>query len=497
MDERQPPHGGGSWPPLRQTMPTYMNVSGDLIDQQTLLLRGKKNADGVTTNLPSNPFTISLSIKEAIDADPTKLLTAVKEARGAQYAIRTSSRMVVEKLLNMEKLLDGTEVEVSLHPTLNIVQGVIHDVDTVNMKEEELLEKLKTQNIVNIRRITKLVENVRMNTPLLVLSFSGSFLPSFIYLGVVRVSVRQYYSSPLQCFKCGRFGHSSKYCSQREVCLNCAESHETVSTNPCRAPSKCVNCQGNHPSRFKKCPVYEREMNIIRVKTDQNITFAEARAMLNPTRNQQTYANTTQANIIDEKDKTIAMLRQEVQQLRAGQLSQANSISSDSTNFAKEIQALRQEILQLRTDVFPQPNTVAIDPEKIQLRKELDDAKAVIKKLITEMAAIKSTVNHPSEQRESYKPLPCRQPSPVVSPKKKRKHSKNKKTPPSTNTQSEPKAEVRVEVSNYFRKEQSYSPPERETPASKKAKTIVEGQSDTDSEQSNNSQQAIEVVSLD
>lgn len=492
MDERQPPQSGGNWPSLRQTMPTYMNTTGDLIDEQTLLLRCKKNAAGITPNLPSNPFTISMSIKEAIDADPTKLLTAIKEARGAQYVIRTSSKSVVEKLLNMGKLTDGTEVEVTYHPTLNIVQGVIHDVDTVNMKEEELLEKLNAQNIVSIRRITKLVENVRVNTPLLVLSFSGSFLPPFVYLGIVRVSVRQYYKSPLQCFKCGHFGHSSKFCSQSEVCLNCAENHETIPTNPCREPSKCVNCQGNHPSRFKKCPVYEREVNIIRVKTDQNITFAEARAMLNATRNQQTYANITQANIIDEKDQTIAMLRQEVQQLQAGKITQTSTISRESINFAKEIQALRQEIQQLRANFSPQPNTSTIDPEKTQLRKELDDAKAVIKKLITEMAAIKSSVNHPGQQMNSNKPPPCRQRSPVVSPKEKRKHSKNKKPLPSTNTHSDAKAEMRTEVSSYFRKEQSDDgPPEREIPASKKPKIVdntPEGLFDTDPESSNDSQ---------
>lgn len=346
MNERHSPQNWGSWPPLRQTLPDHMN-SGDLIDQQTLLLRAKNRTDNATSTLPSNPFIISLSIKQAIGEDPTKLLTAVKEARGTQFVICTSLRSVVDSLLQMEKLTDGTEVEVIFHPTLNTVQVIIHDVDTVDMNEEELLKELEGQNIVSIRRITKFIQGSKVNTPLLVLSFSGSFLPSFVYFGVVRVSVRQYYNTPLQCYKCGYFGHSNKNCSKRETCLNCGENHGIDPANPCRAPSKCVNCHGNHPSRFKKCPVYEREVNVIRVKTDQNITFKEARTIVNPISNQRTYANIAQTAITDKKDKIIAMLRQEMLQLRDRNFHQADS------DLIKEIQALRQEVQQY--EILPKP----------------------------------------------------------------------------------------------------------------------------------------------
>lgn len=271
-------------------------------------------------------------------------MVAVKEAKGAHYVIRTTSKMVVESLLKLDELTDGTKIEVIPHPNLNIVQEIIYDTDTINIETEEILKELSEQNVIQVRRITKMSNGVRANTPLLVITFSGSYLPPYVYFGLVRVSVRQYYASPLQCFNCGRLGHGSKNCHKpRPICLNCGEEHVIDFSNPCTAPSKCVNCYGEHSSRNKRCPIFEEEVKIIKVKTDKRISFTEARAMLKRSRNQQSYANVTHFapnNEQNEKDKIIESLRSEIQQLRSRKPTQNNTDQSDAI-----IQELRGVIL--------------------------------------------------------------------------------------------------------------------------------------------------------
>lgn len=161
MDGNPSLQNGGTWLPLSRTMPEYLN-SGDLIDQHTLLLRAKKGEnDDISPKLPSNPFSIGLSVRNLLGSDPTKLMVAVKEAKGAHYVIRTTSKMVVESLLKLDELTDGTKIEVIPHPNLNIVQGIIYDTDTINIEAEEILIELSEQNVIQVRRITKMSNGVR------------------------------------------------------------------------------------------------------------------------------------------------------------------------------------------------------------------------------------------------------------------------------------------------------------------------------------------------
>ncbi|GIX73553.1 uncharacterized protein CEXT_736971 [Caerostris extrusa] len=96
-------------------------------------------------------------------------------------------------------------------------------------------------------------------------------------LGWERVPVREYIR-PLQCFKCGKFGHLAKHCSEtKESCTRCGGQDHRWST--CKAPPKCINCniQNNknktaidttHSCTDKTCPMYIREMRFIANKTN-------------------------------------------------------------------------------------------------------------------------------------------------------------------------------------------------------------------------------------
>ena len=86
-----------------------------------------------------------------------------------------------------------------------------------------------------------------------------------------------YYPSSLHCYHCQKFGHSSKICKvTTSICGKCNKPGHKYSdcTN---TEIKCANCKGPHTAADKKCPRYKKEMEISRLKTDQNISFQQAR----------------------------------------------------------------------------------------------------------------------------------------------------------------------------------------------------------------------------
>ncbi|GBN27501.1 hypothetical protein AVEN_67559-1 [Araneus ventricosus] len=95
----------------------------------------------------------------------------------------------------------------------------------------------------------------------------------------MRLSVRTYIPNPLRCFKCQRFGHSKTSCRGTLTCARCAEvGHESTD---CTRTEKCVNCKGEHTSFSRNCAAWKREKEIISTKIKKQISYPEARKLVN------------------------------------------------------------------------------------------------------------------------------------------------------------------------------------------------------------------------
>lgn len=323
-------------PPDHGRCPAWMIGDDELQHTIALQMRVRSNDDDEAgTNearLPADPFIVGNAVLLALGPSNARKVSASKEARGARYILRTNSKAISEQLQKITELPDKTPIEVIPHPTLNFVQGLVYDVDTVNHTEEALLVNLRSQGICKVRRIKKREGETYRNTPLLVLSFEGSVVPQHVYFGLLRIAVKTYYPSPLLCFRCANYGHSKKACDSTkfpEVCLNCSDSHEKVDV--CQNPPFCKNCQGDHKPIAKVCPNYRQEEAIIQVKVDRNLSYAEARANWRAVNSNRSYANTVQDRLRHdetEKDKIIKTLQQEVESLRNVILELKTQISS-------------------------------------------------------------------------------------------------------------------------------------------------------------------------
>ncbi|XP_023238043.1 uncharacterized protein LOC111636882 [Centruroides sculpturatus] len=82
----------------------------------------------------------------------------------------------------------------------------------------------------------------------------------------------------MQCFRCCKYGHSTKYCEQEiPTCSQCAGEHTYKQCPNKTTKPRCINCHHNklntlnHNARDSSCPVFQRVKNTIIQRTEYGI----------------------------------------------------------------------------------------------------------------------------------------------------------------------------------------------------------------------------------
>lgn len=331
------PGGGGNSPRnmfqgtyAGQRLPTYMDKEGIAGSLQVL----KMQAVGENTSLPNDPFLLRLSVEKCVGGP---IDGAFKENRGISYALKVRSNVQFQKLLKMNRLIDGTEVMITEHPQLNTTKCVVSNYDSVGLSDAYLKEQLASQGVRDIRRIQKRNSaGVPENTPTMILSIVGTVIPEHIDFGWTRCKTRSFYPSPMLCYHCWEYGHTRKRCQEtHQICGTCSQVHpednilngsnsrnaeddEFSNKKPhCTNHPFCKNCKSNgHAVSSRKCPVYSKETAIQHIRIDMGYSYPQARreyeAQQGATGNSGSYARI--ANL--SKDKEIADMSDVVKKLQ-------------------------------------------------------------------------------------------------------------------------------------------------------------------------------------
>ncbi|XP_023210039.1 uncharacterized protein LOC111612975 [Centruroides sculpturatus] len=146
--------------------------------------------------------------------------------------------------------------------------------------ESDIQIGLSDQGVTVVRCISIRRDGKLIATKHLILTFNKLTLPSFITAGYLRCPVCPYVPNPLRCFKCQQFGHSQTACRGKSICAQCG-TEDHVSTE-CKSIPCCVNCRDAHSFYPWKCPAWQREKEVQRLKTINNISYTEARRMVTP-----------------------------------------------------------------------------------------------------------------------------------------------------------------------------------------------------------------------
>ena len=190
-----------------------------------------------------------------------------------------TNKKQIENLLRL-KTFHGLKVQVSLHASLNTCKGVVRCPDLKGVSEEEILEEMREQGVIHVRRIKVRRDDALKVTNTFVFTFNTSVLPKQLKVAFLRVSVDPYIPNPLRCYACQAFGHHENKCHREEICANCGQAKHSADETDCKRPAKCFNCKEDHPANSKQCQAWHTEKEILKVKYTRNISFPEARKIV-------------------------------------------------------------------------------------------------------------------------------------------------------------------------------------------------------------------------
>ena len=220
----------------------------------------------------TSPFLIHKSMQSCIGE-----VKNIKKMRSGDILVEVADAKQSEKLQKLTKFAYH-DVIISPHNSLNISRGVISEPDLLYSPEEEIVNNLENQNVSHARRITIKRDGKILPTKHIILTFKTPKVPSYITAGYLKCPVRPYIPNPLRCFQCQRYGHSKNSCRGTLTCARCAIPGH--SSENCQESPKCVNCKENHPSYAKSCPKWKIEKEIQTVRVNQNLSYQEARRLV-------------------------------------------------------------------------------------------------------------------------------------------------------------------------------------------------------------------------
>ena len=200
------------------------------------------------------------------------------EKMGKAYLVRVHCKDYADNLLSLSMIQD-CPVKVTPHRSLNFSKSVVRFGRSANgLSTEDIIEEIKTSprneelsEVTSANRVSIQKNGSKILTGTFFLTSKSEYLPTHLFLGCERFPVDRYVPNPRRCFKCQKFGHSSRTCrSKEDVCLICASTdHSYKDCNKQDSPH-CCNCSGPHKASDQECPKYLVEKATLKLQAEKN-----------------------------------------------------------------------------------------------------------------------------------------------------------------------------------------------------------------------------------
>lgn len=173
----------------------------------------------------------------------------------------------------------------------------------VDVAQEELVKEIAANNpelrpIIAERLKRRIIVNGKsefIDSKSLKITLRTRRIPSSINLWNTKNPTDVYVPGIRQCYKCGRLGHSTKFCNNPPTCITCGQPEHKDDSASCQLPAKCTNCNGSHKSLDRSCPEVIKRKNIARLMASEGLDFFTAKRQLEERMNNQlsqlTYGN--------------------------------------------------------------------------------------------------------------------------------------------------------------------------------------------------------------
>ena len=230
-----------------------------------------------------SPFLISKFFKSAVGS------VKVTPMRSGSLLIETD-RLTYSVLTLAIKEIAGIPVNVTSHKSLNSSRGILRCRELIHFSAEEIKAELSKQGVCDVKKTFFMKDQLKQTSSTHILTFDLPTAPKEIRVGYLQIRVEPYIPNPMQCFRCQRYGHLKTRCNRPAACPECGEPEHEDPTQCPNAPH-CANCKGAHAAYSKVCPHWLKEKQVIKIKTEKNITFPEARKLVESNSQTPTYAS--------------------------------------------------------------------------------------------------------------------------------------------------------------------------------------------------------------
>lgn len=323
-------------------------TAAELLNGPKFMLMKRQETDHPLLTMKTvSPVVIDKAIKQC--AGEVKSIQRSKN----DILIETFTKVQAEKLRNLKNLFKLQNVSITEHPFLNTMKGIISSQDFQFMPKEEIEESLKDQYCTEVRKITRKVSGEILPTNNIVATFNLPQLPARVRIGFLSLNVRPYYPNPLRCFKCQRFGHSSKVCDSDEICGKCSMD---MHPEDCTSAVECYNCAGNHVSWSKECEIFKQEQAIVKIKVDTKVDYFQARLVY-----QGNYPIIKQkerhADVLKNLKRQTRYNQQRIQQSQTRSLDLASSLAPTTTRISTAPSPFNTQNKDANTVMNPKTST--------------------------------------------------------------------------------------------------------------------------------------------
>ena len=132
---------------------------------------------------------------------------------------------------------------------------------------------------------------IKARTNTYILTFITPGPPQKLKVDYLSVDVDAFIPNSLLCCKCQRYGHSKDTSKTEVTCFRYGQfGHDNTDG---QKQAKCANFLGPHMTVSKDCPVWVKEKNIQRIKTEKQLSYLEDQKQVEeftPSLHNKTYA---------------------------------------------------------------------------------------------------------------------------------------------------------------------------------------------------------------
>lgn len=232
----------------------------------------------------------------------------------------------MKEFLSQQKIPFYTYTTLDMKPIRLVLKGVHH-----SYTPNDIAEDLSSKNVKTIS-IQPMFAKGKVSMDMFIVNFERGtkiteVMKSVKYVCHQAVTWQQFIKKDqgTQCRKCQRFGHAASNCGLEYRCVKCTERH---APGDCplenEQPAKCVNCNGDHPASYKKCPSYTKYAeslkkfqkksgtNKIQVKRTNNVVSSSADSKV---KSNQSFSQALRSNDQPNPENSMNFLSSEVNNL--------------------------------------------------------------------------------------------------------------------------------------------------------------------------------------